>query len=101
MTWLSSARWLNCRVSCLSSKLFTFFFFSLPSQNLQSAHKLNRNNKQALSEINDVSEGVASETLISFLELNLPKPGKKNKIVLGLSDKALAGSVKSAFPFVE
>ena len=33
--------------------------------------------------------------------MNLPKPGKKNKIVLGLSDKALAGSVKSAFPFVE
>lgn len=65
------------------------------------AHKKNRNNKQALSEINDVSEGVASETLISFLELNLPKPNKKNKVVLGLADKALAGSVKSAFPFVE
>ncbi|KAJ9196595.1 hypothetical protein DTO027B5_1560 [Paecilomyces variotii] len=59
------------------------------------------NNKQALSEINDVSEGVASETLVNFLELNLPKPGKKKKISLGVSDKALAGSIKSAFDFVD
>ena len=60
-----------------------------------------RNNKQALSEINDVSEGVASDTLISFLELNLPKPNKKKKVVLGVADKALAGSIKSAFDFVD
>ncbi|KAJ5601880.1 hypothetical protein N7510_011414 [Penicillium lagena] len=59
------------------------------------------NNKQALGEINDISEGVASETLVSFLELNLPKPNKKKKVVLGLADKALAGSIKSAFDFVE
>ncbi|KAJ5986078.1 Nucleolar protein 56 [Penicillium sp. IBT 35674x] len=59
------------------------------------------NNKQALGEINDVSEGVASETLISFLELNLPKPSKKKKVVLGLCDKGLAGSIKSAFDFVD
>ncbi|KAL4897803.1 hypothetical protein BDV59DRAFT_198070 [Aspergillus ambiguus] len=59
------------------------------------------NNKQALSEINDVSEGVASDTLVSFLELNLPKPNKKKKVVLGLMDKALAGSIKSAFDFVD
>ncbi|KAI9929217.1 hypothetical protein ASPWEDRAFT_168943 [Aspergillus wentii DTO 134E9] len=59
------------------------------------------NNKQALSEINDVSEGVASETLISFLELNLPKPSKKKKVVVGVADKALAGSIKSAFDFVD
>jgi nucleolar protein 56 len=60
-----------------------------------------RNNKQALGEINDVSEGVASETLISFLDLNLPKPSKKKKVVLGLCDKGLAGSIKSAFSFVD
>lgn len=60
-----------------------------------------RNNKQALSEINDVSEGVASETLISFLELNLPKASKKKSVVMGVSDKGLAGSIKAAFPFVE
>ncbi|CAL5870202.1 uncharacterized protein PFLUO_LOCUS4437 [Penicillium psychrofluorescens] len=59
------------------------------------------NNKQALGEINDISEGVASETLVSFLELNLPKPNKKKKVVLGLADKALAGSIKSAFDFVD
>jgi nucleolar protein 56 len=62
---------------------------------------ISRNNKQALSEINDVSEGVASDTLINFLELNLPKASKKKKIVLGLADKALASSIKSAFPFVD
>lgn len=60
-----------------------------------------RNNKQALGEINDVSEGVASESLISFLDLNLPKPNKKKKLVLGVSDKALAGSIKAAFSHVE
>ncbi|ODH39600.1 hypothetical protein ACO22_01842 [Paracoccidioides brasiliensis] len=59
------------------------------------------NNKQALGEINDISEGVASETLVSFLDLNLPKPNKKKKVVLGVSDKALAGSIKAAFPFVD
>ncbi|KAL2800735.1 protein SIK1 [Aspergillus keveii] len=59
------------------------------------------NNKQALSEINDISEGVASETLVSFLEMNLPKPSKKKKVVLGLSDKTLAGSIKTAFSFVD
>ncbi|KAI1939992.1 Nucleolar protein 56 [Ophidiomyces ophidiicola] len=59
------------------------------------------NNKQALGEINDVSEGVASEMLVSFLDLNLPKPSKKKTVVLGVFDKALAGSIKSAFPFVE
>ncbi|KKK15404.1 pre-rRNA processing nucleolar protein [Aspergillus ochraceoroseus] len=58
------------------------------------------NNKQALSEINDVSEGVASDTLISFLEMNLPKPNKKKKIVLGLADKTLAASIKSTFDFI-
>ncbi|CAI7647638.1 unnamed protein product [Penicillium bialowiezense] len=59
------------------------------------------NNKQALGEINDISEGVASELLVSFLDLNLPKPNKKKKVVLGVADKALAGSIKSAFSFVD
>ncbi|KAJ5888489.1 Nucleolar protein 56 [Penicillium taxi] len=58
-------------------------------------------NVQALGEINNISEGIASETLVSFLDLNLPKPSKKNKVVLGMADKGLAGSVKSAFPYVE
>ncbi|KZF21934.1 pre-rRNA processing nucleolar protein-like protein Sik1 [Xylona heveae TC161] len=56
---------------------------------------------QALENANDVSEGIASEYLRSLLEVNLPKAGKKKKIVLGVTDKNLAGSIKSAFPSVE
>ena len=56
-----------------------------------------RNGKQALEELHDISEGIASELLRSFLELNLPKA----KAVLGVSDKILAGSIKSAFPKIE
>lgn len=37
----------------------------------------------------------------SFLELNLPSGGKKGKVVLGVSDKNLAGSIKSHFPKIE
>lgn len=36
-----------------------------------------------------------------MLEVNLPKPGKKHKVTLGVSDKNLAGSIKAAFPGVE
>ena len=56
---------------------------------------------QALENANDISEGIASEFLISLLEVNLPKTGKKNRITMGVSDKNLAGSIKSAFPGVE
>ncbi|RDW67984.1 putative SIK1 [Coleophoma cylindrospora] len=56
---------------------------------------------QALENINLVSEGVLSDYLRSNLELNLPKAGKKNKVVLGVQDKNLAGSIKAAFPGVE
>lgn len=56
---------------------------------------------QALENANDVSEGIASEYLISLLEINLPKSGKKSKVTLGVSDKTLAGSIKAAFPSIE
>ncbi|KAK6582634.1 hypothetical protein PZA11_005042 [Diplocarpon coronariae] len=56
---------------------------------------------EALENINDVSEGVLSEYLRSNLELNLPKPSKKKKVVLGVSDKNLAGSIKASFPGVD
>ncbi|PSS09032.1 hypothetical protein M430DRAFT_109154 [Amorphotheca resinae ATCC 22711] len=56
---------------------------------------------EALENINLVSEGVLSEYLRSNLELNLPKPSKKKKVVLGVSDKNLAGSIKAAFPGVD
>lgn len=35
------------------------------------------------------------------MEVNLPKSSKKKKVVLGVSDKNLAGSIKAAFPTVD
>jgi nucleolar protein 56 len=60
-----------------------------------------RSGKQALAELNDISEGIASDYLKSFLELNLPTSSKKKKVTLGVSDRILAGSIKSAFPSLE
>ena len=56
---------------------------------------------QALQNANEISEGIASEFLLSLLEINLPKSGKKNKITLGVADKNLAGAIKGAFPGLE
>ncbi|KAG9230310.1 hypothetical protein BJ875DRAFT_385426 [Amylocarpus encephaloides] len=56
---------------------------------------------EALENINLVSEGVLSDYLRFNLELNLPKPSKKKKITLGVSDKNLAGSIKASFSGVE
>ena len=53
-----------------------------------------RTGKQALEELHDISEGIASQFLLSFLELNLPQ----GKTILGVYDKILAGSIKSTFP---
>lgn len=68
---------------------------------LASADYDSRGAAQALENANEVSEGIASEYLRSLLEVNLPKGGKKKKILLGVSDKNLAGSIKAAFPSVE
>ncbi|RMD43040.1 hypothetical protein DV735_g2094, partial [Chaetothyriales sp. CBS 134920] len=59
------------------------------------------NGKQALEELHDISEGIASDFLKAFLELNLPAGSKKAKAVLGVSDKILASSIKAALPQVE
>ncbi|KAJ8063579.1 hypothetical protein OCU04_007448 [Sclerotinia nivalis] len=59
-----------------------------------------RNAAEALENINMVSEGVLSDYLKSNLELNMPKPSKKKKVILGVSDKTLAGSIKEEFPGV-
>ncbi|KAI9659248.1 MAG: snoRNP complex protein nop56 [Trizodia sp. TS-e1964] len=56
---------------------------------------------QALENANEVSEGIASEYLRSLLEVNLPKGSKKKKVILGVSDKNLAGSIKSFFSNVD
>jgi nucleolar protein 56 len=50
----------------------------------------------ALKELHDISEGQCSDALKAFLDGGLPKAGKKSKVVLGVSDKVLAGSIKSA-----
>lgn len=59
-----------------------------------------RNAADALENINLISEGVLPDYLKSNLELNLPQ-SKKSKIVLGVADKNLAGSIKADFPGVD
>lgn len=51
----------------------------------------------ALDNMNQVSEGLVHETLREFLEMNLPKSGKKSssRFVLGVSDKQLGSTLKS------
>lgn len=69
---------------------------------MPSGHLHNyRGAAEALENINLVSEGVLSDYLKSVLELNLPKGSKKKKIVVGVSDKNLAGSIKAEFSGVE
>ncbi|KAI1385977.1 Nop domain-containing protein [Hypoxylon trugodes] len=59
-----------------------------------------RSAADALENINLISEGILPDYLKSNLELNLPQ-SKKSKIVLGVADKNLAGSIKAEFPGVE
>ncbi|KAI5859852.1 Nop domain-containing protein [Durotheca rogersii] len=59
-----------------------------------------RNAADALENINLISEGILPDYLKSNLELNLPQ-ARKSKIVLGVADKNLAGSIKAEFPGVE
>jgi nucleolar protein 56 len=56
---------------------------------------------QALENINLVSEGIMSDYLKTVLEANMPKPSKKHKTVLGVTDRGLAGSIKAGFPSLE
>ncbi|KAF4823818.1 Nucleolar protein 56 [Colletotrichum siamense] len=58
--------------------------------------------KQALDEINHISEGLMSVHLKSVLELNLPQTsGKKSKVTLAVAEKNLASVIKSTFPGVD
>ncbi|XP_060530051.1 nucleolar protein 56 isoform X2 [Cylas formicarius] len=50
----------------------------------------------ALENINAISEGVVSEDLQQFLDLTIPKTGKKSKITLGVIDPKLAASITEA-----
>lgn len=55
-----------------------------------------KNTEAALENCNAISEGLAHTDLIAFLENNLPK--KKKKVVLGINDSKLAGSLTEAIP---
>lgn len=83
--------------SCLPHYLF-FVFVSPP---LTQLRKTIRGAAQALENANDISEGIASDHLKALLEVNLPKGSKKKRVVLGITDKNLAGSIKAAFPGVD
>ncbi|RPA95012.1 ribosome biogenesis protein Nop56p/Sik1p [Choiromyces venosus 120613-1] len=56
---------------------------------------------QALENANDISEGIANDHLKALLEINLPKGGGGKRVVLGISDKNLASSIKAAFSSVD
>ncbi|KAK6051723.1 NOP5NT domain protein [Cooperia oncophora] len=53
-----------------------------------------KNTEAALENANAISEGLAHADLINFLESSLPQ--KKKKLVLGVNDSKLAGSLTEA-----
>jgi nucleolar protein 56 len=52
---------------------------------------------QALENANEVSEGIASSIYVPFLK-STSEARQEKKVVLGVADKNLAGSIKAAFP---
>ncbi|EQC30484.1 hypothetical protein SDRG_11801 [Saprolegnia diclina VS20] len=52
--------------------------------------------ESALENINAISEGLVTDDLKAFLEMNLPSSSKKAKYTLGLTDKGLAQSLTDA-----
>lgn len=50
----------------------------------------------ALENMNCVTEGVVHDDLQTFLETNVPKSTKKNKVILGVSDSKLAMTVQES-----
>ncbi|KAF3420934.1 hypothetical protein E2986_03546 [Frieseomelitta varia] len=50
----------------------------------------------ALESINSISEGIIPEDLQLFLDSCIPKSGKKDKVVLGVSDPKLGASITEA-----
>ncbi|GMS78033.1 hypothetical protein PENTCL1PPCAC_208, partial [Pristionchus entomophagus] len=57
-----------------------------------------RNTENALENCNAISEGIAHSDLVNFLEANLPK---KKKIVVGISDSRLSGSLQEQVPIIK
>jgi len=50
----------------------------------------------ALENINAVSEGIVPEDLQHFLDITIPKSGKKEKVTLGVSDPKLGAAITEA-----
>lgn len=103
---LGLGRWLGWYLLHRSSKYYFFSQFALTRSYILVFSAIdtisqNRGAAQALENANDISEGIASDHLKALLEVNLPKGGKKKKVVLGITDKNLAGSIKAAFPGVD
>lgn len=75
---------------------------SRETQEANTRFPTNSTGKQALDEINHISEGLMSVHLKSVLELNLPQTsGKKSKVTLAVAEKNLASVIKSTFPGVD
>ena len=56
----------------------------------------------ALQNIKDISGGVVNDSLVNFLELNLPRRKKSGtKVLLGIGDKSVAQGIKSKLKGVE
>lgn len=50
----------------------------------------------ALQNCNAVSEAIVSEDLLQFLDITIPKGGKRSKITLGVGDPKLGAAVSEA-----
>ncbi|KAI9892650.1 MAG: snoRNP complex protein nop56 [Vezdaea aestivalis] len=56
---------------------------------------------QSLEVANEISEGVCGDFLTLVIESNIPTNAKKDKVVLGVAEKNLAGSIKEIFPGIK
>lgn len=54
-----------------------------------------KNAAHALENMMDISEGILNPHLKAFLEMNLPKAGKKSKLQLGVFEPNLGGAIKA------
>lgn len=50
----------------------------------------------ALENINAISEGILPEELQHYLDITIPKGGKKDKVTLGVSDPKLSAAITEA-----
>lgn len=50
----------------------------------------------ALENMNSISEGILPEDLQQYLDITIPKGGKKNKVTLGVSDPKLSAAITEA-----